>query len=295
MENEEILSCSKEKRLEYYFKILKQPDSQRPHADTLLEQLGLTEQDSLEYQRQKENEVSMKPGKKRDLAVREVVRPLLKAAGFKGRGLNWWKELEDSWLLVHMQSSRFNGASTGSNFSFNFSVTKKDELRGEIDQQWMYNQLDSLSQSLFLPYCGYLSPYILGYDYKIDGYQDYLPTDEPVESIMAQMREDFQEYVLPQLETVKNKADWDELRTRLLARYQEKEIRLLIYYSMARSYACSESNRHHLIRMQKEQQLSAEEITGHFDWLRIIEENSPFPNRDTRPYILETLSKAAEA
>lgn len=295
MEMKAVQNDSKEKRLEYYFKMLELPYGQRPHSYVLLEQLGLTEEEAGEYQRQKDSEVSMKPGKKRDLAVKEVVRPLLKAAGFKGRGLGWWKELDDSWLLIHMDSSHFNSASSGANFSFRFSASRKDEVRDTVERQWIYNQLCSLTQSNFLPYCGYLSPYISGSSYKIDGYRNYLPKDEPLESIETQMREDFQDYILPQLEPVRTKADWDGLRARLLARYEEKEIRLLVYYHLARDLACSENNRHRLMELQKEQRLTAEDITGHFDWLKIIEKHSAFPSQDTRPYILETLSRAAES
>ena len=127
----------------------------------------MTDTELRNYQKQKEAEVSMPPGKKRDLVIKTVVKPLLKAAGFKTKGSNWWKELEDGWLFVHMHSSMYNGSVTGCRFRFHFSVSGKDELHEKLEEQWIYNQGQDLLQADFLPYAGLLSPFHDGSMYQI--------------------------------------------------------------------------------------------------------------------------------
>lgn len=46
----------------------------------------------------KEKKISMKPNEKRDMVVKEILKPMFKNAGFKCKGMNWWKELEDGYL-----------------------------------------------------------------------------------------------------------------------------------------------------------------------------------------------------
>lgn len=292
MDLNSIKARSKEERLDCYFKLLELPDNQQPPSAK--EALGLTENDVYEYQARKEKEVSMKPTQKRDLAVRQVVRPLLKAAGFKGIRTDWWKELEDCWLFIHLKNSRFNSCVTGVNFSFQISVTKKEELRGELTEQWISNQGSDLDQFSFLPYCGYFAPYRSGNMYKLDGYRNYLPQDEPVDAILAQLREDFEEYILPRLSSLRTAEDWAALQAEAREREQEKEVRLLRYYHIACLLSCAVSNRPRLIAFQKEQELSPEDIVSHFDWLETIAQHSSHPAGRAKAYILETLGLPAE-
>lgn len=279
-----IKSQSKEKRLEYYFKCL----SMNQWINR--ESLNLTGADVRNYQRMKEQEVSMKPGEKRKLVVKNVVKKLLKNDGFKNKGNEWWKELEDCWLLIYMKTSRFNSPSTGSNFGFEISVSGKDEIADKIENQWIYNQLCSLNSFVFLPYCGFLAPNRSGITYKIDGYRNFLPLDTPIEEILAQIQTDFQDCILPELDKVKKKADWEILYKEKCARYDEKEIRLLRYYSSAHVMSCSEENIPGLIRMQKELALTTEDILSHFDWLSIIAQNSQHTYLNAKPFIMKSLN-----
>ncbi|MGL6201465.1 MAG: DUF4304 domain-containing protein [Lachnospiraceae bacterium] len=266
-------------RLENYFKVIAQPNS--PSADKWREVLDITEEDERDYQHKKENEVSMKPVKKRDCVVREVVKPLLKASGFKTRRQDWWKELEDSWLLIHMQNSQFNGSLTGARFRFHISVTAKAAIRTEIAEQWIFNK-EYLNQFDFLPHWGMLSPYCSGDMYKIDGYQNYLPSDTPIENIIAQIREDFEDYLIPALLEVHNIDEWKLLYQTKKSSYNQKENCILRFFGSA-------------ILMQSVPEwqqwkeicgLTKEDILGHLDWLDTMEQYSAFPYRNMRVRIV---------
>ncbi|WP_349947494.1 DUF4304 domain-containing protein [Lacrimispora sp. BS-2] len=277
---------SQDMRLEYYFKAAAQPNG--PSAEKLREMLDITEEDGREYQIRKEKEVNMKPVKKRDCVVREVVKPLLKASGFKTRRQDWWKELEDSWLLIHMQYSQWNSSLTGACFGFYISVTAKADIRTEIAEQWIYNRVEDLNQFDFLPHWGLLSPYCSGDMYKIDGYQNYLPTDEPVKNILAQIRGDFEDYVIPALLDVHNIDEWKLLYQRKKNRYAQKENYILRFFSIAILMQSAVE----WPRWQEKYGLTQEDILAHLDWLAIMEQHSAFPDGDMRSRIVRYFTPA---
>lgn len=285
-----IKGKSKKERLEYYFNCFSLPK----HQWIDREALGLSEADTREFQSQKEKEVSMKPTKKRDIVIKEVVSPLMKKSGFKKSGNEWWKELEDSYLFVYLKNSRFNSMPTGATFSFQISVSGKDEIRDKISNQWMYNQMSDMSQSVFLPYCGYLSPNMSALGYQIDGYRCYLPMDVPLEQICEQIRRDFTEFLLPELSKLQRKEDWEKLYEEKKNRWEELEVRLLRYYSIAHDLSCSTSNLPHLIRAQKNLVLTEEEILSHMEWLPMIAEYSSHPYLDAEPLIRMSLKLPSE-
>ena len=154
----------------------------------------------------------MNSKEKRDRVVKEVIKPLMKKEGFKSKGLTWFKELEDAWLIVHMKNGRFNNEFTGFSFEFWFSITGKSELSGAIEQEWIRNQMRGISQSAFLPYERFLTPYMTSFGWQIDGYRNNKPTDYPVESIMAHVREDFEQYIFPELAKIHNQSDWTKFK-----------------------------------------------------------------------------------
>lgn len=279
-EIEKLRKEPKEARLEYFFRFYEWGMGE--------EILGLTEEDVRDYQLRKEAEVSMKPTEKRDILVKQMLKPLLKENGFKSSGYSWWKELEDSWLFIHMKNSRWNGMGTGANFQFRISVSGKDDIKGKLADQWMCNR-SYLSQDDFLPYWGRLAPRMTELGYKIDGYRNYLPLDEPLDEIIEQVRGDFADHILPELEPLRTKAGWEILYQEKCTARETVENRLLRYYSSAHMLAASESNIPALILTQTSLALTPEEITSHFDWLEIIQHHSSLPCLDAKEFILGTL------
>lgn len=222
----------------------------------------------------------MKTGEKRDFIVREIIKPMLKERGFRAKKTDWWKELSDGYLFIHMKNSQFNSAATGFCFCFQFSATLKDQVSGALEKQWIANQICCLEESAFLPYCGYLSPNRISLGYQIDGYRDYTPTDIAVEEIASQIQNDFTEYILPEIEKVHSVSDFDHLLDEKRKRYAEPEVRLCRFYSSMLTLSCNESNLPAARRAREEFGLTAEEIRSRYDWLSVIVQNSPFPRAD---------------
>lgn len=279
IEWEAVMTQPKEKRLEFYYRY-----GGRMHPDDL----DLTKEDLREYRERKEAEVSMKPTKKRDAVMKQLVKPMLKSKGFFNSGQSWWKELEDCWLFLYMKNSRWNSAALGVSFCFEISVSGKDKIRDELSKQWIYNQFNHLCQNDFLPYNGYLMPLVNSYEYTIDGYKNGLPLDEPLEKIIDQIRGDFENFIFPELDCIRTKADWDLLYREKKAARETEDIRLLRYYSSASMLACVKGNIHCLISSQKDFRLTCEQIRSHFDWLEIIIQNSR-NSGSTRALILKAL------
>lgn len=144
--------------------------------------------------------------------MKQSIKPLLKSYGYSVSGVDWRRELEDAYLIIHMINSQFNSIVTGANFRFHISAAKKEEIKGKLSDEWMYHQGEELNQFDFLPYCGMLSPYYSGGMYQIDGYKNFLPSDTPVEEICRQIEEDFGSCILPELAEVSCYHDFQLLR-----------------------------------------------------------------------------------
>lgn len=275
---------TKEERVIRYFDLASMPEYLPYDTSGIMKKLDISSADVENYRQKLESELSMKPTEKRDVVVKQVIKPLLKKCGFSTAGLDWHRETDDSFIIIHMMNSQFNSIATGVSFRFHISAVKKDEIRHKLSDQWVYNQRDDIRQFLFLPYCGMLSPYCSGDMYKIDGYKNFLPTDTPVEDICRQIGEDFEKYILPELCAVKSCEDFLELRARKLERYKEKEIRLLRFYHVVQWCASelSGSRYDRAVELRKELELSAEDIASHLEWLDICRENSEFTKLDAK-------------
>ena len=245
----------------------------------------MTETELWNYQKQKEKEVSMPPGKKRDLVIKAVVKPLLKEAGFRTKRTDWWKELSDGWLFVHLHNSINNCSVTGCAFRFHFSASKADDMKDELARQWIRNQGTDLLQRDFLPCAGLLTPFHRADMYQIDGYQNYLPKDEPVERILEQIRSDFEDHILPPLAKIGSVADWEALRTERKSLLESRENSILRYYHTA----CMGVSPEILRNWQKQYSLTDEEVLSRFDWLEWIQKGSSFPDANVKAAIADSL------
>ena len=285
----DVESLSQEQRLEKFFEILKLPDGHIPYMDRLYEMLHITAADILRYQKQKEKEVSLTPAQKRDVVIKEVVKPLMKAAGFKWMKGTWYKELNGGILFVHLRNDRFNSFATGANFWFEISASRCDEIRDNLENQWIYNQDSQLLENDFLPFWGFLIPYHHAHGYQIDGYQNYLPRNQPIEEIMARISDDFKRYIIPAISTVDSMEAWYILYEEKMRRREEKEFRLLSYYAGASLCIPVKNNFGSMALQQSMLNLTDEDICSHFEWLDLIMVKSTSPQEDLKQFILEAL------
>lgn len=274
-----------EERVKRYFDLASMPQNLPYDKSGFMRELNITEDDIFNYRKKLEDEVSMKPTEKRDILIKQIIKPLLKKYGFSTGGLDWRRETDDAYIFIHLQNSQFNSIGTGASFCFHISASKKDEIREKLSDQWIYNQFTTELKSFnFLPYCGMLSPYYSADWYQIDGYKDYLPTDTPIEDICSQIGEDFDKYVLPELSAVQSYEDFLNLRTQMLKRYEEKEIRLIKFYQTAQASTTSygESVFPRLVNCRKEFGLNIDDITSHLEWLDICREQHYFTKCDAK-------------
>ena len=234
----------------------------------------------------------MKAVEKRNLVVKEVIKPLLKQAGFRCKKTSWWKELEDGYLFVYMKNSIFNSQQTGSSFCFQFSASYANEIHDSLENQWIENQCSCLEERDFLPYHGLFSQNRSnGLGYQIDGYKNYQLLDTPVEEIISQIKNDFEQYILPAITDVKCVQDFTNLKEKAQKRLESTEFRLLRFYSLMQMYCCDDSNLELAVQTLKEDPLTKEEIYSHYDWLDIITKNSAFPDMDAKVFIEKVIAK----
>ena len=261
-------------------------------ASRYMKELDITDAAIEALRRERESALSMKATEKRDLVVKQVIKPLLKQYGFSTGGTDWRRQTEDAYIIIHMMNSQFNSIYTGVGFRFHISAVKKDAVKDKLSNQWIYNQDRELKQFDFLPYCGMLSPYHAGDMYRIDGYKNYLPSDTPVEDICRQIEEDFGEYILPELSRVLSCEDFMELRAQKLKRYEEKEIYVLRYFHVAQMEApalTEDAAKVKWAERRKDWNLSKEDILSHIDWMDACRESSDFPAFDTKALVIKTL------
>lgn len=229
----------------------------------------------------------MKPTEKRDVVVKQIIKPLLKKNGFTISGLDWHREVSDSYIIIHMFNSQFNSIVTGARFRFHISMSKKEEITKGLSKQWIYNQVCDLNQFDFLPYCGLLSPYYSGDMYQIDGYKNNLPSDTPVEQICSQIGEDFEKYILPDLNKIKSYENFSELRAQKKGHYEDKEVRLLRFYYMLQMSASELSGKgfQTAARMREKYKLTSDDLLSHLEWLDVCRNNSAFPQIDLKDWV----------
>lgn len=267
-----------------YLDLASMPENLPYDTSHIMKELNITNDDISAYRYEVESELSLKPVEKRNIVVKQVIKPLLKTFGFSSGGLDWRREIDDSYLIIHMMNSQFNSIATGVSFRFHISASKKDTIKNHVSNQWAYNQGCDLNQFSFLPYCGMFSQYYSGSMYCIDGYKNYLASNSPIEDICRQLGEDFGKYILPELCEIKTYEDFLDLRVQKLKRYDEKEIRLLQYFYAVQSSAMEMSGkaRDNLISLREKLELNVEDIAAHIKWLDVIRNNFPFTKVDAK-------------
>ena len=205
---------TKEERVIHYLDLASMPEYLPYNTSRLMQELDISHDDINNLRQKMESELSLKPTEKRDILVKKVIKPLLKKYGFSTAGRDWRRDIGDTYIIIHMMSSQFNGSVNGVSFRFHISASPKDAIRDKLSDQWIYNQNCQLMQFDFLPYCGMLSPYYRGDSYRIDGYKNYLPTDMPIADICKQIDEDFDKYILPELCAIGSYEEFLELRAK---------------------------------------------------------------------------------
>lgn len=205
---------------------------------------------------------------KRKQVVRQVIKPLLKEAGFRTKGNRWKRGLEDGWLLIHLINGSY-GSDFECEFELNFGAYTMEEIgKNDPDKFWVGKK--RLTQGELFPYGAAFTPFSSRQRFHIENVHDMKHggfIDIPVENYMVQLREDLETNVLPRLAQVKRVADWEAIWQEIWDRtHNDKEYgrtqNLMLYYIWANSGFPLEQLR----ELQERSGLTRQEILSNLDW-----------------------------
>ena len=176
----------------------------------------------------------LEPGKQKQLIIKEVVKKHLKEAQFKSVGQTFYSVRNDICLAVNIFSSQFNSFSTGYNFYLKIRAypadTEKKDLKifnEDIEEACSL----PVTEACFLPKRGYLHPYHNSLGYTIGGYRDYAPKVQKYEDIRDYINNDFAQYIIPGLQKIQCRDDYNKCKEEFYQYYASPEICLLRFFS----------------------------------------------------------------
>lgn len=154
----------------------------------------------------------MKSQEIRDSFIKNIYKPLLKSNGYKTLGNSWWKDTNDGYILIHIQSSRY--VLFGEcRFWIIITYQENNNLHGHLKNEYMYTH-QTLRQFHFLPNQGYFPEAV--------GRPEYHITDKTdIKELESIIRNDLEKYILPSLKTIDTKNKWDELYNKITTDEQE--------------------------------------------------------------------------
>lgn len=226
---------------------------------------------------------------KKDIVLREVVKPELKRAGYRAKGNAYISMGNDCCIAICISSSRFNSNSLGFNFGFDIIFLQGDYSEERL-KNWNDGSRDAIREDILLPDCALLHPYHDSLGYKIDGYKDYKPQDMDVEDIKNRIGDDLRRYILPQLAEIKCSEDWERKRQEWNEQTNSKRVCLLRFFYNAHNHNQIQSNAPHLLDIRQKNRISAQEIKENYPLYQQIKALSAFPNKDNWALILAALA-----
>jgi len=224
---------------------------------------------------------------KKDIVLREVVKPELKLAGYRSTKLGFISMRDDCRLIIYLYSDRFNSVATGFIFGLEIEAVKGNQ---PVEHPRHRDFRERIHEDILLPDCGFLHPYRYPLGYKIDGYKDYKPQDMDVEDIKNRIGDDLRRYILPELAEIKCYEDWERKRQEWDERANSKRVCLLRFFNHAHNYNQIQSNAPHLLDIRQKNRISVQEIKENYPLYQQIKELSALPNKDNWAFILAALA-----
>lgn len=226
---------------------------------------------------------TLTPAEQKQLIIKEVVKKRLKDAGFKSIGQTFYSVRNDICLAVNIFSSQFNSFFTGYTFCLRINAfpadTEKNDLKG-INQD--------ITEECFLPKCGFLHPYHDSLGYIIGGYRDYAPKVQKYEDIRDYIDNDFEQYIMPGLQKIQCRDDYDKCKEEFYRYSASPEICIIRFFTSIQMIAdihptivADFFNRWHI---------TAEEVKANRAVYEQVREWSDLPNHDQWDYLMQVLT-----
>ncbi len=226
----------------------------------------------------------------RDVVVKELIKPMLKEHGFTVGGNTWCRKLSDGEkLVIHMDGNRFNNILSGVSFGFRISL---HDGRNGAKPKYGIGEM-KIDSNYFLPYFGMCSPLYDVEGYNIGGFRDGMPVDMPVEEIKKYIRDDFEQYILPELLKVDSREDYKEMYGRFCQEKRSKDLDVRIacfinsvQYSFI-SYRADGKVHEDLIESKKNLKITKEEILSNLDLADKMRCNLNETSIDAKPILMQ--------
>ena len=281
---------TKDEIIREYYDYISIPEEIRYSHDRYMAEHGITEEDTEAYRNKLIANLSYTPFEKRDIVVKELIKPLLKEHGFKTGGNTWCRKITDSLkVVIHMEGYRFSFAASGAIFQLIISLFESKE---KLKPQHGIGEL-SIDSRYFLPYYGMKSPLYNVLGYRIDGYRDYLPIDIPIDEVKEYFRTDLEKYILPELLKIESREDYEKMYAKYGSekRWSDLDIRIAWFIQRVRStftsYRADGKDYEDLVNYKKELKLTGKEILDNLDLADAMRCNQDFTKFDAKPLLIK--------
>ena len=278
----------KDKIIKEYYDYISKPEEIWYSHDNYMAKLGITEEEVQAYKDKLSSQLSYKPAEKKEIVIKELIKPMLKECGFTIGGNTWCKKISDNLkLIIHIEGRRFTNSATGAIFEFTISLFNGE---GSSKPQLGIGEL-AIDSRLFLPYYGMLSPLYNTLGYRIDGYRDYLPIDTPIDEIKEYFRIDFEDFILPELMKINNREDYEKMYAKFCRekRFKDPDIRIARFIQRVQlSFTSRRSDGKdydELIKYKKEMGLTREDILENLELADKMKCHLDFTKIDAKPLL----------
>ena len=224
------------------------------------------------------------PAQQKQLIIKEVVKKHLKEAGFKSVGQTFYSVRNDICLAVNIFSSQFNGVATGYNFSLRINA-----LPADTDKNELKIIMEDITESGFLPKFGYLHPYRSVIGYKIGGYRDYKPNVQKYEDIRDYIDNDFRQYIMPSLQKIQCRDDYNKCKEEISRYTNTKEVCLIRFFSSIHMNANIDP-KYSIEDFFDTWHITAEDVKANRAIYEQVREWSSLPNINQWDYLMEVLN-----
>ena len=232
--------------------------------------------------------LNMTEKEKRNKIVKEVIKPLIKSAGYKCSGTTFYRECHECYVIIYLQSSQFNNEESGFSFWFNIGVLDKKEVVDINDVKRSYGGNSPTREDTFLPDNGLLNPYRSN-GYSIGGMKNGQRIVTDYDDAATRISNDISQYILSRLDLVQNLEDWDRLMEDLYELNNNKRNHLLSFFYGASMLACSLSNKKFLVGFIDDGRITKQEVLENMDLLQEVLKYTSNNGDDVEAFVMYVL------
>ncbi len=139
---------------------------------------------------------------KQNIFIKDYLKPKLKELGFKTTGNNWWKNMNEFFVVINLQNSQWNEKNELS-FCFNLGIALTEKLEDKEKKKATHFDL-----AVPLREDAFLRKDRLKHKYRQDSWLGYLINEKTeIEDFIKEFKIDFEENILPKLLRMESLSD----------------------------------------------------------------------------------------